>query len=323
MVVSNQTQLDAAFDDMDVLLSSQRPIRPDGTDVCVNCGAGRFVYNGQHSAHPGSRVCDLCGVVEQGVVIWETMYGNILPTKTSNYKRIHHWHERISQLLLAESPIPNHEMLQIGRCICNGDFTIINKDVIRTVLRSLNMQLYIEKWLQIIFRITKIAPPIPGPLIVRQLDELFLQLQQPFEGHRAEGRKNFLNYNYVFCRLLQKLDCAQFCMFFPLIKSKSKLQQLDDTWCKMVKSLGWPVTPLLQVAPFAVQLEQPALLLQDLDARCASQNQVVIERAPWKTVAHLSGRSAPERTLPPPKRHRSNPPAQSFRKLEKLGRRPV
>ena len=134
MVVYNQSQLDAAFDDLDVLLSAERPIPANGRDTCVNCGARRFVFNGQGSAHPGSRICDLCGVVDPGLVIWETMYGNLMPTKTSNYKRIHHWHERISQLLLAESRIPDDEMLQIARYIGSGEYTIINKDVIRTVL---------------------------------------------------------------------------------------------------------------------------------------------------------------------------------------------
>ncbi len=323
MVVCNQTELDAAFDDMDVLLHAQRPVPANGRDTCVNCGARRFVFNGQHSSHPGSRICDLCGVVDPGQVIWETMYGNVMPTKSSNYKRIHHWHERISQLLLAESPIPDDEMLQIAASICSGAYTIINKDVIRTVLRSLNMQLYIEKWLQIIFRITEIAPPMPGSLIVQQLDELFLQLQQPFEGHRSNGRKNFLNYNYVFCRLFQKLNCSQFCMFFPLIKSKSKLQQLDEMWGSMVHSVGWPITPLEQVAPFAVQLERPALLLQRLSARCAAQIPVVPETAPLKTAARLLGHRYSENPRPLPKRPRSDQPAQSFRKLEKLGRRPV
>ena len=323
MVVYNQSQLDAAFDDMDVLLSAERPIPANGRDTCVNCGAGRFVFNGQESAHPGSRICDLCGVVDPGLVIWETMYGNLMPTKTSNYKRIHHWHERISQLLLAESRIPDDEMLQIARCICSGEYTVINKDVIRTVLRSLNMQLYIEKWLQIIFRITKITPPMPGPMIVRQLDELFIQLQQPFEACRSEGRKNFLNYNYVFCRLFQKLGCLQFCMFFPLIKSKSKLEQLDQMWGEMAHKIGWPVIPLQFVVPFAVRLEQPDLLLQGLCAQSSVSAPVVLHTARLQKEVHSLDRWQTRNPRPLPKRLHSDPLEPSFRKLKKLGRRPV
>jgi hypothetical protein len=77
--------------------------------------------------------------------------------------------------------------------------------------------------------------------LVRELDNLFLELQRPFDAHKSAQRKNFLNYNYVFCRLLQKMGCKQFCMFFPLIKSSQKLQHLDEMWDNMAESLNWPM----------------------------------------------------------------------------------
>ena len=54
--------------------------------------------------------------------------------------------------------------MQIAERLLDGTHPIINKeslkDVIRGVLRSLNMQLYIEKWLQIIQRCTPPSPAI-------------------------------------------------------------------------------------------------------------------------------------------------------------------
>ena len=139
----------------------------------------------------------------------------------SNYKRIHHWHERISQLLLAETAIPADEFGRIAQRLLDGTYAVLNKDSIRAVLRSLNMQLFIEKWLQIIQRLTGIEPPKPGPVLMERLDNMFTDLQMPFSHFKRNGRKNFLNYNYVFCRLFQRLGCPQFSMFFPLIKSKT------------------------------------------------------------------------------------------------------
>eukprot|EP00965_Chrysotila_dentata_P190686 6174038-Pleurochrysis_carterae.AAC.1 len=116
------------------------------------------------SGHPGSLSCEMCGAVQGGNIYWETMYGKDFITKSSYYKRIHHWHERLSQLMLQETQIPFDHMVQIAERLCDGTYSSINKETVRTVLRSLNMQLYIEKWLQIIHRITNSAPPIPGPL---------------------------------------------------------------------------------------------------------------------------------------------------------------
>ena len=110
------------------------------------------------------------------------------------------------------SAIPHDEFLRIAERLCDGSHTIINKDVIRSVLRSLNMQLYIEKWLQIIQR-SLIEPPKPGFSLLHQLDDMFQELQTPFNNYKAE-RRELLNYNYVFCRLFQKIGCHQFSMFF-------------------------------------------------------------------------------------------------------------
>ena len=255
MEVYSQDDLDRAFADLDHMLALERP-EPHENGKCCNCGSAHLVRGGEND---GQLVCAACAVLQPGVHL-PPNYFYPLPRKYSNYKRIHHWHERISQLLLMESPIPDADFALIAAKLCDGSHSVLNKDSIRAVLRSLNMQLYIEKWLQIIYRITGIMPPFPGPMLVRQLDQLFIDLQRPFDAHKVEGRKNFLNYNYVFCRMFQYLGCPQFCMFFPLIKSKAKLRVLDSMWAKMAASLGWPVTPVQAVTPFAVRLESPALL---------------------------------------------------------------
>ena len=264
----DQAAVDAAFADLAHLLDVPEQRR---VGTCVSCGSAdleRTANLGQCVAF--CSVCRSCGVVQpSGFGQDDTDFYRGRST-VSNYKRIHHWHERISQFLLQESSIPDGDMLRIAERICDGSYTVINKDVIRQVLRSLNMQMYIEKWLQIIQRITGVEPPKPGGALLRALDDLFLELQVPFRNFKWKGRKNFLNYNYVFCRLWQKVECEQFCMFFPLIKSRLKLKALDDTWHTMTQNLGWEVTPLQLVPPFAVKLERPELLLQRLQQRASS-----------------------------------------------------
>ena len=319
--VHEQADLDAYFRDMDTLLAAERPDRFECTGVCRNCGCSHFEYASRSSSHPGSRVCDSCGAVENHLVFWDTMYGNPIPTKSSNYKRIHHWHERVSQLLLLESQIPDDQMLQIAQRLCDGSHSVINKDAVRAVLRSLNMQLYIEKWLQIIFRITGVAPPVPGPSLIAHLDRDFQELQRPFEANRPETRKNFLNYNYVFCRLFQRLGCAQFCMFFPLIKSKVKLAQLEETYAAMLPSIGWEFTELQPVTPFAVHLERPDLLLQQLGARRVPTIRPAPGIGPWRTAGPMSRPPPAKARRPKPEPHRSAPPAPAFQKLGLLKKR--
>ena len=93
--------------------------------LCVNCGSAHYTYDTSvNGGVAGARVCDECGAVQPGNIIHEYLYGRTITTRTSNYKRIHHWHERISQFLLTETPIPKDHMLQIGEMFQNIQFDV-------------------------------------------------------------------------------------------------------------------------------------------------------------------------------------------------------
>lgn len=276
-VYEQQADIDLAFADYDRARLAVLPRPACATRnalLCAGCGSDHYTYNNTGANEAGGRVCENCGMVQSGSIIFEQMFGRIVPTRTSNYKRIHHWHERISQLLLMESRIPEQHMLAIGEALLDGSHPVVNKDAIRAVLRSLKMPVYIEKWLQIMERCTGVTPPCPGPIVLKQLDELFLEMQRPFDACKIESRRNFLNYNYVFCRLFQMMNCSKFSMFFPLIRSKVKLKALDAMWCQMATSLGWECPPLEHVPAFAVKVDQPAILLSRLKAQVAYSSQV-------------------------------------------------
>ena len=306
---TEQEDVDRAFADYDLAMLTVHP-RPAYASrnhlLCVSCGSACHSYDSRHE--PGARVCNQCGVVQPGAVIFEQMFGRVCPTRTSNYKRIHHWHERISQLMLMESQIPADHMLAIAERLLDGSQTVMSKDTIRAVLRSLGLQVYIEKWLQIIERCTGVLPPCPGPVVLNRLDSLFLELQRPFNACKHPGRRNFLNYNYVFCRLFQKMNCTKFCMFFPLIRSKVKLRVLDEMWESMATSLGWAAPPLEVVAPFSVQIEQPAASLLRLRARCDSGVPAVPRPVPMKTAIQTWGHQPSKWATPGQGARRSEPP---------------
>ena len=245
-------ELESIFRTADALLAHEKYSGYD-SDGCIQCG-GRQCFVQCYSE--GHNVCSLCGSVQPESIF---DYGNGYFTKVlSNYKRIHHFHERISQLLLMESPIPDADWADIHAAIRDSNFCELNKTNIRKVLRSMNKQVYIEKWLQIMYRYTGVRPPSPGINLLHKLDCMFLALQTPFRNHKTAGRRNFLNYNFVFYRMFQQLGVPQYCMFFPMIKSKTKLLQLDNMWRDICKELKWPFTPLKHVQPFAIKLDVSA-----------------------------------------------------------------
>lgn len=302
--VYTQDEIDRAFADMDILLGNTVDVATGecADRRCAHCGATELLRNDGSES-----VCADCGVVQPGIQLAAEYYYPFL--RQSNYKPIHHWHERISQFLLLESEIPHEHFELIKARLCDGTYTYLNKDCIRTVLRSLKLQVYIEKWLQIIHRITGIRPPIPGTLLVKQLDELFMQLQVPFQLFKWEKRKNFLNYNYVFCRLFQKLNCTKFCMFFPLINSKQKLTLLDETYTQMASYLQWEVPTLQRVPEFAVRLERSLIERPLPDVECAAAAPVARLATPRRKLFRVSDRYLLERLSKRPRQRRLSPSA--------------
>ena len=288
--LTRQEEIDLAFSALDEYLEAQRPTPQSGG--CVNCG-GVYFTTSSDALTSTVRVCSDCGVVQPGVDVSSLQSTEHISRKISNYKRVHHFHERVSQLLLHESPIPNEQFVQIASKLTDGTYSVINKDTIRAVLRSLNLQIYIEKWLQIIWRVTSITPPIPGSIILQQLDSMFNALQEPFRHYKIEGRKNFLNYNYVFCRLFQEIGCPQFSMFFPLIKSKQKLKALDDMWRPMIESIGWTFKPLQPAPAFAVRLEmQDINRIKRVLVEPYSVERPLSETSAALSITHASGDQA-------------------------------
>jgi hypothetical protein len=309
---------DLALGDLDYLLE----LRNAGTDVectdkstCV-CGAHDFHYAGSGSPWPGSLLCTRCGCVQNGSapVFYETMYGSFLTCRNSNYKRIHHFHERLSQLVLSETSIPKQDMLRIARALCANGPTTITKDSVRKVLRPLKMQRYIERWLQIIYRLTGKRPPHISDRLIQQLDVLFVELQRPFDVKKKEGRKNFLNYNYVLRRLFQQVGCSKFCIFFPLIKSESKLRQLDETWAEMAKLLNWGVEPLCRSAPFEALLSDPLSALAALELSAEDSAPPVLRTAQMRMECRMLDRFHAARVPLRQQLLHSNPPGLQSQK---------
>jgi len=241
-------ELQTIFDTADAILNQ----KSDGCGQHTGC----MVCNGKSGIvldyTRGDLICSNCGTVQPSLVADN---GNFNFVRVgSNYKRIHHFHERISQLLLCESNICDAHWQAISSKITESNFTELNKTNIRKVLRSLNMQIYIEKWLQIMFRYANVRPPRPPSSVLLKLDQMFLALQTPFAIHKSKSRRNFLNYNFVFNRLFHMLGIPEFGMFFPLIKSKNKLRLLEETWQQMCKNLQWECPKLQEPRQFSIIL---------------------------------------------------------------------
>ena len=72
-----------------------------------------------------------------------------------------------------------------------------------------------------------------------KLTDMFNEIQEPFEKHCPNNRKNFLSYSYTLYKFFQLLNKNDYLIYFPLLKSRDKLFEQENIWKGICKELNW------------------------------------------------------------------------------------
>ena len=93
------------------------------------------------------------------------------------------------------------------------------------------------------YKITGISPPIISSDIEHKLKLMFKEILTPFLEVCPQNRKNFLSYSYVLHKFCELIELDHLLTYFPLLKSREKLQQQDKIWEKICRDLKWQYIP--------------------------------------------------------------------------------
>lgn len=116
---------------------------------------------------------------------------------------------------------------------------------IKSILKSLGLNKLYEHVHHIINRLSGAPTPNFTPEIEEKLRQMFKMIQIPFFNHAPKNRKNFLSYSYTIHKCLQLLELDEYLKFFPLLRSREKTHQMDQTWKKICEDLSWSFLPSL------------------------------------------------------------------------------
>jgi len=207
---------------------------------CPCCGNTRKIFNSE-----GICVCEECGEVEAIIVDSDCPnYKDNVPEKSGYpYKRINHYNEWLSLFQAKESTdIPydvyNNVLNELQKRKIKKK-TKITIQLMKKIMKDLNLNKYYEHIPHIISKITGLPPPTISRDMEEKLRAMFKEIQEPFELYRPKDRINFLSYSYVLHKFCQLLELDDFIRCFPLLKSRDKLRQYDRTWRKICKYLKW------------------------------------------------------------------------------------
>lgn len=207
---------------------------------CPKCNC-----NVQINEISGELSCKLCGETIKIIITTEKNSYNDPPNEINyfSYKRINHFNEWLAQFQGKENTdIPIEVYNKINTEI-KKNINLKVKDItykqVREILKKLGYNKYYENIPYIINVITGINTPKLNRKEEEILRSLFKEIQIPFMKHCPKTRKNFLSYSYVLHKFCQLLEYDNLLIYFPLLKSREKLQQQDEIWKNICKELKW------------------------------------------------------------------------------------
>ena len=160
-----------------------------------------------------------------------------------SYNRINHFNEWINQTQGKETTeIPEEVFDKIYLELKKNkidNVATLDYDKIKTILKKIKINKYYEHIPYILNRITGKINPQLTPELEEKLRNMFKEIQVPFLKHSPHNRKNFLSYSYVLHKFLELLGEDEYLEYFPLLKSREKLHQQEQTWKKICEELGW------------------------------------------------------------------------------------
>jgi len=219
-------------------------IYEENIDICPKC------YNQLILKHTDCLLlCEKCGFTEQYLINSEKTSYKDPPRESSYfaYKRINHFNEWLAQFQAKES-------IDIPQEIYDGILTELKKNIfinikdvkyvhIRQILKKLKYNKYYENIPHIINILNGQKAPVLTRSHEEQLRMMFKEIQTPFMQHCPKERKNFLSYSYVLHKFCELIELDELLIYFPLLKSREKLQQQDRIWKDICSTLKWQYIP--------------------------------------------------------------------------------
>jgi len=213
-------------------------------DKCPLCNSKMTIKHSKSDI-----ICYQCGYSENIIIHSEKSSYKEPPREASYfaYKRINHFNEWLAQFQAKETT-------EIPECVYKAIYNEIKKNItiniseitykqVREILKKLHLNKYYEHIPHIINFMNGRKAPILKRYEEEKLRGLFKEIQLPFANNCPDDRKNFLSYSYVLHKFCQLLEYDQLLGFFPLLKSREKLQQQDKIWKLICKDLQWEYIP--------------------------------------------------------------------------------
>jgi hypothetical protein len=221
-------------------IEDEKMEKPETFFTCTSCSASNLFHLSSFE-----HVCGDCGrtILLLGDELSYKEEQEVEKVVNYSYKRDNHFNEWLLQFQAQETTnIPVEVIDQLRsefRKQKIKNISDVTHAKVRTLLKKLRLNKYYEHVPYISNILSGLQPPKMTQALEDKLRMMFKDIQEPFNKHCPESRKNFLSYSYVLYKFCELLDEDEYLPCFPLLKSKEKLYQQDVIWKKICEELRW------------------------------------------------------------------------------------
>ena len=211
---------------------------------CFDCRQFRELIDGD-----AVMVCQGCGtqrsIAETAVRATSQEVGQS-KSKSNEYQRFSHFCARLDDIQgMAKATVPDHVLELVRKEILrermSDKLDLLEERDIKRYLRKHRKKgydKYYDNCTQILYQITNKPPLQFTSEQKRNLEVLFMAIQEPFELYKPEGSHNFAHYSTIIYRFCQLLGYNEFLPKLKLHKDEKVRKEHDALWFKICEHMG-------------------------------------------------------------------------------------
>ena len=228
--------IDKHFDEIECELNGEVYEEPKKHDryFCMDCKLGKIV-----DYERSILVCTKCGVFEY-YPVYVSSYNHTMrySRRKCVYKRCDNFKVILDQFLYG-GIVPDDIMETIRNEIHDETNIPLTIPILECILKKNKMMKYKTSIYFIYFKLKSQPPPYITITEKDMMLKVFDVVSTIYDKYKLKDRKSFLNYSFVFKKLLIVLGKYDYAKYIPQLKTKSIQKELERIWGLITKDPEW------------------------------------------------------------------------------------
>ena len=232
------------FDEIECEFNGEEYKEPKKHDhyFCMDCKSRKIV-----DYERSTLVCTRCGLCEY-YPVYVASYNHTMQRRKCIYKRSDHFKVILNQFFYgAKRVVPDDVMETIKDEIHDETNILYPYEILLTIpileciLKRNELSMYKDSIYFIYFKLNGGSFPHITTKEYNTILSVFNVLSSIYDKYKPNDRKSFLNYSFVFNKLLIMLGKVEYAKYIPQMKTHSKQKELERVWELITKDCEWVV----------------------------------------------------------------------------------